>query len=1383
VEGGQTYYINVTEYVYNAGSNTYYYNGAPYRLQTSFTGSEASDAGEPNDTQGQAYTIDPTVSLDATIGYGSDADDWYAVTFTENGTFTYTVNNTNTSGLSNGRIGDIRLTNSSSQNITTINMDYSPSNDYIDPAASSTRLAAVEGGATYYLHINQYSTNNSAPYSLTGSFAASNADVGEPNNLSGQAYEITDPANFTAAIGLGDDGEDWYQLTFSGNGTFNFTVTNLNGSSVANGDMGTATFYNASLTEVTSITSSYLEAGENRTSSTVPVEGGQTYYINVTEYVYNAGSNTYYYNGAPYGLQPNPSGTELVDTATPAIPQNFSATAGTGQVTLNWSPNIEQDMANYKIYRDTSLPVNTFFTSVPFGTEIYIDSDVTNDIEYYYSITSIDQVGHESDLSESVSAIPSVPPSITITTETTSPTNLSPVPFTVQFSEDVTGFTEEDVVAQNSAVSNLSGSGSTYTFDVVPIADGEVTVEVPAGAAADWTGMGNTASETITFIYDNSPPVVTISEISEQGTMDTLVLEWQADDISEIVEQNIYLSMDGENYDELESLSGSISTYEWYVPNVVSPQNGFIIQAIDELGLASNDTSNTFAIVDDKPPEINVLSPITGYAIPEYETVTVTWEATDNIEMDSVQVYFSNDETTFIYQGIVDSDLSEFTFSIPFGVTDNAQVKLIALDIYGNEGEGFSAFFSVTDNTPPTVEMDTPGTLSIGTDVELSWTAEDNTGFRSHYLYFSSATGQEYSFVDSVNGSNTTYSWTVPNIVTETAMFSILSYDLVGLTDTDTTEVFTIIDEIPPEVTVLTPTTDSSIPEYEALTVTWEATDNIEMDSVQVYFSNDETTFIYQGIVDSDLSEFTFSIPFGVTDNAQVKLIALDIYGNEGEGFSAFFSVTDNTPPTVNLTAPATESVVGIGDLLAIMWNDSDNVGVETVSLFYNTDGTWTTIAGNIANVNEYDWIVPDEPTDNLQIRLVGYDAVGLSDTSEVDNIEVQIAYPTVVSASPVNGLIDWDVREFEFKLSQPLDESTVTTDNIQITSSYSSSLTPTIAYVVTSSTIEIVYETSLAALDTITITLSDQITNVYGYALDGDNDGTGGDSYTVQYNTPMLGDYNNDFQINVDDLAQFMIGFENDSTAYELGPFSGEIPHVFVSLDQKYDIEDVMAFGMMWNWYVTNNTLVFTNYEDMGMPISINTEHDSIYLDIPQDLSAYQVQIQYTPGSFFIGQSKKKDELFLTHEEKELGVYTIMAQPGQSKLIIPIEIRGRDANISISYKGITASGELAGQMTRSMTIENIPDEFVLFSNYPNPFNPTTKIDYGLPEASNVQLIIYDILGREVTTLVNGVQEPGYKSITWHGTNAFGKNVGAGVYFYLIQAGEFRKVRKMVLLK
>ena len=122
-------------------------------------------------------------------------------------------------------------------------------------------------------------------------------------------------------------------------------------------------------------------------------------------------------------------------------------------------------------------------------------------------------------------------------------------------------------------------------------------------------------------------------------------------------------------------------------------------------------------------------------------------------------------------------------------------------------------------------------------------------------------------------------------------------------------------------------------------------------------------------------------------------------------------------------------------------------------------------------------------------------------------------------------------------------------------------------------------------------------------------------------------------------------------------------------------------------------------------------------------------------------------------------------------------------ANFSLSYKGIAVNGELAGTMTRNMTIENVPEHFVLYPNYPNPFNPTTRIDYCLPEATNVQLKLYDILGREIITLVDELQDPGFKSITWHSSDQMGKKVGAGMYFYVIQAGNFRSVKKMILLK
>ena len=94
-----------------------------------------------------------------------------------------------------------------------------------------------------------------------------------------------------------------------------------------------------------------------------------------------------------------------------------------------------------------------------------------------------------------------------------------------------------------------------------------------------------------------------------------------------------------------------------------------------------------------------------------------------------------------------------------------------------------------------------------------------------------------------------------------------------------------------------------------------------------------------------------------------------------------------------------------------------------------------------------------------------------------------------------------------------------------------------------------------------------------------------------------------------------------------------------------------------------------------------------------------------------------------------------------------------------------------------------IPDEFVLHQNYPNPFNPTTILSYDLPENGLVNITIYNIMGRLVRTLVNSSQTAGHKSIQWNATNNRNEPVSAGLYLYIIQAGEFRQTKKMVLLK
>ncbi|MDP7529881.1 MAG: T9SS type A sorting domain-containing protein, partial [Candidatus Marinimicrobia bacterium] len=94
-----------------------------------------------------------------------------------------------------------------------------------------------------------------------------------------------------------------------------------------------------------------------------------------------------------------------------------------------------------------------------------------------------------------------------------------------------------------------------------------------------------------------------------------------------------------------------------------------------------------------------------------------------------------------------------------------------------------------------------------------------------------------------------------------------------------------------------------------------------------------------------------------------------------------------------------------------------------------------------------------------------------------------------------------------------------------------------------------------------------------------------------------------------------------------------------------------------------------------------------------------------------------------------------------------------------------------------------IPENFRLFQNHPNPFNPTTTLRYDLPDDAMVTITVYNMMGRVVCDLVSRQQTAGYRSIQWNATNNTGQPVSAGVYLYTIEAGEFRQTRKMVLLK
>jgi hypothetical protein len=121
----------------------------------------------------------------------------------------------------------------------------------------------------------------------------------------------------------------------------------------------------------------------------------------------------------------------------------------------------------------------------------------------------------------------------------------------------------------------------------------------------------------------------------------------------------------------------------------------------------------------------------------------------------------------------------------------------------------------------------------------------------------------------------------------------------------------------------------------------------------------------------------------------------------------------------------------------------------------------------------------------------------------------------------------------------------------------------------------------------------------------------------------------------------------------------------------------------------------------------------------------------------------------------------------------------------AIDYNGNCS--EYAGPMSAVWLgldqLAGIPEEFALSQNYPNPFNPSTAIRFDLPIATDVHLVIYNLLGREVVRLVDNRMEPAYHQVIWNGRDAQGRDVPTGIYIARLVTPEFSKSIKMVLLK
>lgn len=116
-------------------------------------------------------------------------------------------------------------------------------------------------------------------------------------------------------------------------------------------------------------------------------------------------------------------------------------------------------------------------------------------------------------------------------------------------------------------------------------------------------------------------------------------------------------------------------------------------------------------------------------------------------------------------------------------------------------------------------------------------------------------------------------------------------------------------------------------------------------------------------------------------------------------------------------------------------------------------------------------------------------------------------------------------------------------------------------------------------------------------------------------------------------------------------------------------------------------------------------------------------------------------------------------------------------------YPGLIGKTLTSGEPLKINDDLNEVTNFKLYNNYPNPFNPTTTIEFATSEREFVTITVFDMLGNKIKTLVSNIMEPGLKSIIWDSKDDNGYSVSSGIYFYNIKVGQYNQTKKMILLR
>ena len=308
---------------------------------------------------------------------------------------------------------------------------------------------------------------------------------------------------------------------------------------------------------------------------------------------------------------------------------------------------------------------------------------------------------------------------------------------------------------------------------------------------------------------------------------------------------------------------------------------------------------------------------------------------------------------------------------------------------------------------------------------------------------------------------------------------------------------------------------------------------------------------------------------------------------------------------------------------------------------------------------------------------------------------------------------------------------------------------------------------------------------NVYGQDLVGLNSATVSSSF--YYFGTLLGDSNNDWVIDFEDYAYFISNYPG----IDIAPVTGSAPYFFPNFDGVSDTNDLAMFESMWNWSIAENGRTVPNYTLQGTSPYLRILNGQLIVRFPVEASTTQFYFEYDTEKYTIDylSSNLNNNVILNANDQEDGIIQVEAADYASERSTPIELAFSFQNLTDTYEFMRVSYSSYDKSNQVISegynlIQTAPSTYRLSQSYPNPFTAGgTTIEFDMPVTERITMVIMDIRGRVVRTLIDKEERFGYQSVAWDAKNDDGDKVSSGVYFYQIRSTNFNAVGKLVFVK